>query len=66
MDLLWFGIAVLVVRLGLAAWMDWVARRTGRRLRGVDTEARREAYRTAQTDYNTRTHNQGQGGGGLF
>ena len=66
MVFLWFGIAVLVVLLAAAAWIDLKARRAGRPVRGVDQRASREAGRAAQTDYNQRTHGQNQGGRWIF
>lgn len=63
MEFLWIGIAVVVVLLGAAAWIDLKARRAGRPIRGVDQQASREAGRAAQTEYNQRTHGQNHGGG---
>ena len=63
MELLWFGIAVLVVLLAAAGWIDLKARRTGRPIRGVDRKAGLDARRLAQAEYDQRTHHQNYGGG---
>jgi hypothetical protein len=60
----WLGIAVVVVLLGVAAWTDHRARRAGRPIRGVDRRANLDARRSAQAEFNQRTHH--QGGGGVF
>jgi hypothetical protein len=66
MEFLWLGIAVVVVLLGVAGWIDLKARRAGRPIRAVDHQARREAGRAAETEYNMRSHNRTIGGGGPF
>ena len=57
------GIAAVVVLLGMAAWIDMKARRTGRPIRGVDRKASLDARRAAEAEYNQRTHHQNYGGG---
>jgi hypothetical protein len=67
MVLLWIGIAIVVVLLGVAAWTDLKARRAGRPIRGVDRKANLDGRRAAQTELNMRSHNQNQSyGGGPF
>jgi len=63
MEFLWIGIAVVVVLLGVAAWTDLKARRAGRPIRGVDGKAGLDARRSAQAEYNQRTHGQSFGSG---
>ncbi len=53
----------MVVLLGMAAWIDMKARRTGRPIRGVDRKASLDARRAAEAEYNQRTHHQNYGGG---
>jgi hypothetical protein len=70
MVFLWIVIALVVVLLVVAARIDLKTRRAGRPIRAVDHQARREAGRAAQTEYDMRGHPQdlggGGGGGGLF
>jgi hypothetical protein len=63
MEFLWFGIAVVVVLLAVAGWIDLKARRAGRPIRGVDRKASLDARRAAQAEYDQRTHHQNYGGG---
>ena len=63
MEFLWFGIAVVVVLLAVAGWIDLKARRTGRPIRGVDRKASLDARRVAQAEYDQHTHHQNFGGG---
>ena len=63
MVFLWIGIAVVVVLLGVAAWTDLKARRTGRPIRGVDGKANLDGRRAAQTELNMRSHTQNQSWG---
>jgi hypothetical protein len=67
MEFLWIGIGLVVVLMGVAAWMDLKARRAGRPIRGVDRKANLDGRRAAQAELNTRTHNQNQSwGAGSF
>ena len=63
MEFLLFGVAVVVVLLAVAGWIDLKARRTGRPIRGVDRKASLDARRMAQAEYDQRTHQQNYGGG---
>jgi hypothetical protein len=63
MEFLLFGVAVVVVLLAVAGWIDLKARRTGRPIRGVDRKASLDARRTAQAEYDQRTDHQSYGGG---
>jgi hypothetical protein len=67
MGFFWIGIGALVLRLGVAAWMDLKARRAGRPIRGVDDEANLDARRVAESELHMRGHNQNPyyGGGGF-
>ena len=46
----WIGVGIVVLLLCVAALTDLGAWRSGRPIRGVDHEARREAGRAAQTE----------------
>jgi hypothetical protein len=63
MELVWIGIAAVVVLLGVAARIDRTARRAGRPIRGVDGQANLDARRAAQAEYNQLRHQQHHGGG---
>jgi hypothetical protein len=63
MEFLLLGIAVVVVLLGAAAWIDHKARRSGRPIRGVDGKTGLDARRSAQAEFNQRTHGQSYGAG---
>ena len=66
MILVGIGIGAVVVLLCVAAVVDLKARRAGRPIRGLDTKARRDAARLAESEHTMRSHHQTFGGGGLF
>ncbi|HEY7101263.1 MAG TPA: hypothetical protein VH573_06435 [Mycobacteriales bacterium] len=63
MVFLWIAVAIVVVLLAAAGWIDLKAKRAGRPIRGVDRKASLDARRAAQAEYDQRTHHQGYGGG---
>jgi hypothetical protein len=63
MEFLFIGIAAVVVLLGVAAWMDLTARRSGRRILGVDGQAALDARRDAQAESEQRIRYQNYDGG---